>query len=137
MIKNKTQKATFAAVGVINTAIDFGILFTLKSLGLPTIPSNIISTTTAFCFSFFANRKYTFKTTSSDKKREFILFVIVTLFGLWVIQNVVIAAITYVLSGLALPDAAVLLIAKLFAIIASLTWNYILYSRVVFTQKLG
>ncbi len=135
MIKNKTQKATFAAVGVINTAIDFGILFTLKSLGLPTIPSNVISTTAAFCFSFFANRKYTFKTTSGNKKREFILFVVVTLFGLWVVQNVVIAVLTYLLSVLALPETLNLLIAKLFAIIASLTWNYILYSRVVFKQN--
>jgi putative flippase GtrA len=135
MIKNKTQKATFAAVGVINTAIDFGILFTLKSMGLPVIPSNIISTSAAFCFSFFANRKYTFKATNGNTKREFILFVVVTLFGLWVIQNVIIAAITYLLSGLALPDTVTLFVAKIFAIIASLTWNYIWYSRVVFKPK--
>ncbi len=135
MIKNKAQKATFAAVGAINTIIDFGILFTLKSLGLPVIPSNLISTTVAFCFSFFANKKYTFKTPSGNAKREFILFVVVTLFGLWVIQNAVIAGLIYLLAGLALPDPLTLFIAKIFAIIASLIWNYMWYSRVVFKQK--
>lgn len=135
MIKNKSQKATFATVGVINTAIDFGILFFLKSLGLPVIPANIVSTTAAFCFSFFANKKYTFKTTNANIKREIVLFILVTLFGLWVLQTFIIAVITELLSSAALPDTLVLFIAKLFAVIGSLIWNYIMYSRVVFKKS--
>lgn len=134
-IKNSTQKARFLVVGGANTAIDFGLLFLLQSLGLPVTVSNIISTTTAFCFSFFANKKYTFKTTGTNVKREIILFIAVTLFGLWVLQTIAIWLITSALSGTALSASAVLLIAKLFATCVSLTWNYILYSRVVFKQE--
>ncbi len=133
-IKNKTQKTRFIAVGGINTLLDFGILFLLKSLGLPAISANIVSTSAAFCFSFFANKKYTFKTNSTNIKREIVLFFVITLFGLWVLQTIVINIISYLLSGLHIPDATVLFIAKLCATIVSLTWNYIMYSRVVFRK---
>jgi putative flippase GtrA len=133
-IKNKEEKARFVAVGGVNTVIDFGLLFLLKALGLPTISANIISTTTAFCFSFFANKKYTFKTADTDVKREVILFIIVTLFGLWILQSFTIQGVTQLISGF-LPSQTTLFIAKLAATLVSLTWNYVLYSRVVFKQN--
>lgn len=133
-MKNSSQKVRFIAVGGVNTLIDFGLLFTLKTLGLPAISANVISTTAAFCFSFFANKKYTFKTTGTDIKREIFLFIVITLFGLWVLQTLVIAFVTSLLSQTGLQDSIILLIAKLFATAVSLTWNYVLYSRVVFKQ---
>jgi putative flippase GtrA len=135
MIKNKSQKAKFAAVGGINTFIDMGLLFLLKTLGLPAISANLISTSAAFCFSFFANKKYTFKTTNANIKREVFLFVIVTLFGLWGLQTLVIFLVTSSLSDAPLPDNVTLLIAKIWAIITSLIWNYTMYSHVVFKQN--
>lgn len=133
--KNNQTKLRFIAVGGANTFIDFGILFLLKSFGLPAISANIISTTLAFCFSFFANKKYTFKTTDTDIKREIILFIVVTLFGLWVLQTVVIKLVDNLLGNSGLSDNFVLLIAKLCATIVSLVWNYILYSQVVFKHE--
>lgn len=133
--KNSRQKIRFIAVGGTNTIIDFGLLFTLKSLGLPALSANFISTTAAFCFSFFANKKFTFKTTNTNLKRELALFVIVTLTGLWGIQTLVIMIVSPVVAGFGLPDNITLLVAKACATIASLTWNYILYSRVVFKQS--
>jgi putative flippase GtrA len=133
-MKNSSQKVRFAAVGGVNTLIDFGLLFGLKALGLPALSANIISTTTAFCFSFFANKKYTFKTAGTDIKREIVLFIVVTLFGLWVLQTLVIAFVTSILTQTHLQDGIILLIAKLFATAVSLVWNYVLYSRVVFKQ---
>lgn len=134
-IKNSAQKAKFVVIGAANTTIDFGVLFLLKSLGLPAIPANIISTSCAFIFSFFANRNYTFKThKTANLKRELLLFIIVTLFGLWVLQAFVIKLITWALAG-HLPDVASLFIAKILATTVSLTWNYIMYSRVVFAEK--
>ncbi len=131
-MKNKQRIIRFGLVGGANTALDFGLLFLFKSLGLPVITSNIISTSVAFCFSFFANKKYTFKTTDRNVKREVVLFIIVTLFGLWVLQTLVIKAVTALMvpSGLA-PDI-ILLVAKLVATVVSLVWNYVLYSLVVF-----
>ena len=133
--KNNAQKARFIAVGGANTVIDFGLLFVLKTLGLPALSANICSTTAAFCFSFFANKKFTFKTKSTNLKREIGLFVIVTLTGLWGIQTIVIMAVSSALSHSGLSSDMTLLVAKLCATAASLTWNYILYSRVVFKQN--
>ena len=130
-LKNST-KFRFVLVGGTNTLIDFGLLFTLKALGLPAIGANIISTTAAFVFSFFANKKYTFQTNSDDIKRELILFTIVTLFGLWVLQSLAIKLITAAISDSPLDDTETLLVAKLGASGISLVWNYSLYSRVVF-----
>lgn len=132
--KNNAQKARFIAVGGANTVIDFGLLFILKALGLPALSANICSTTAAFCFSFFANKKFTFKTNDSNLKRELLLFIIVTLTGLWGIQTVVIMVVSSALSGSGLSSDMTLLAAKLCATITSLTWNYVLYSRVVFKQ---
>lgn len=134
IIKNNSKKIRFVAVGGANTLIDFGILFLLKFLGVPVIAANIISTTTAFCFSFFANKKFTFKTTGNNIKKEIVLFTIVTLFGLWVLQTIVIKLVSIPLEKAGLPSDLVLLIAKLLAVVVSLIWNYTLYSKVVFKQ---
>jgi putative flippase GtrA len=134
MIKNKAEKIRFGLVGIANTIIDFCVLFTLTSLGLPIIVANTFSTSTAFCFSFFANKKYTFKA-SGNTKHELLLFVVVTLFGLWVIQNIVITIVTFFLSKTSLSPSITLVVAKVIAILTSLVWNYTLYSRVVFKKK--
>lgn len=131
-MRSSSQKTRFIIVGTMNTLIDFGLLFILKTLGLPAIPANIISTGTAFCFSFLASKKYTFKTTDTNTTRELILFIIVTLFGLWVLQTLVIKLCVTLLDSTALSDNTSLLIAKIVATLVSLTWNYVLYSRVVF-----
>ena len=133
-VKNKDEKARFIVVGGANTLIDFGLLFLLKSLGLPTIGANIISTTSAFIFSFFANKKYTFRAKGTNLKREITLFIIVTLFGLWVLQTIVIKVVVALLSGTHLSDDAALFIAKICATGVSLVWNYTFYSRVVFKK---
>lgn len=133
--KSNGTKARFLVVGGTNTVIDFGILFLLKALGLPVIAANLIATTAAFCFSFIANKKYTFKTTNTNIKREVILFVVVTLFGLWVLQTLVIQGILLLLNDTSLSSEVSLLLAKLCATVVSLVWNYTLYSRVVFKQN--
>src|SRR5690606_7651439 len=69
--KNSAQKTRFVVVGATSTAIDFGLLFVFRYLlNLPIIPSNITSTGIAFCFSFFANKKYTFRSTGRSVLRE-------------------------------------------------------------------
>jgi len=133
--KKHADKLRFTIVGSINTVIDFSILFTLTTLfNVPKELANFISTFVAFLFSFFANKKYTFKSTSKNLKRQFLLFTAVTLFGLWVIQTIIITAITPVFTNLGVNKPAALLISKLIATAASLVWNYTLYSRVVFKK---
>ena len=62
------------------------------------------------------------------------MFTVVTLFGLWVIQTIIIAAITPVFTNLGINKPAALLISKLIATAASIIWNYTLYSKVVFKK---
>ena len=133
--KKHADKLRFTIVGSINTVIDFSILFALTTLfNVPKELANFISTFVAFLFSFFANKKYTFKSTSKNLKRQFLLFTVVTLFGLWVIQTIIITAITPVFTNLGVNKPAALLISKLIATVASLIWNYTLYSKVVFKK---
>lgn len=136
LLKNNIgTKLRFGTVGAANTAIDFGLLFILRSLGLPVVPANIISTTAAFCFSFFANKKYTFKSKGGNVKRQIMLFIVVTLFGLWVLQTTIMQLVLLPLNSLAIPSETALLIAKVIATLVSLIWNYVMYSRVVFKHK--
>ena len=135
MVKNKRQKARFGLVGSMSTAIDFGLLFFFRSFGFPSVGANVISTTTAFLFSFTANKKYTFKTQGTNVKRELMLFTIVTLFGLWVIQSIVIWLLEPRIEALGVTSNMSLLAAKLIATGVTLVWNYYLYSRVVFKDN--
>lgn len=134
-MKNKAQIGRFAIVGTINTIIDFGLLFSLTFLGLPKLAANTVSTGTAFVFSFFANKKYTFKSTSKNIKYEMVSFVIVTLFGLWVLQNGTIWLITPLIKSFITNEQISLFVAKLFATAISLVWNYCLYDKVVFKKE--
>ena len=128
---NRGKLLRFALVGGINTAIDIGLLFGLTTLGLPKLAANTVSTGLAFIFSFFANKSYTFRA-QGDVRRQLILFVIVTLAGLWGLQNVVIFCVSPILASVIHADSLVLLLAKIIATGASLGWNYYLYDRVVF-----
>lgn len=128
------QKSRFVVVGLVNTAIDFGILFILRALGLPILASNIVSTTLAFVFSFYANRKFTFRSGGSAR-REFLLFTGVTLFGLWVVQSGIIQLVLLAFQDSSTDGGVRLVIAKLLATIGSLLWNYVLYSKLVFPAK--
>jgi hypothetical protein cdiviTM7_02105 len=134
-MKNKSQLIRFGLIGVINTALDFGLLFILKSVGLMATTANIFSTSIAFVFSFFANKKYTFRSSGTNIVREMILFVAVTLFGLWVLQTGVIWLVLPHLSKLLRSSEMGLLATKLIATAVSMTWNYILYDKLVFKKS--
>lgn len=135
ILKKHETKFRFGIIGGLNTVLDFGLLFAFSSfLGVPRGLANMMSTSVAFVFSFFANKRYTFKSANKDTLvREMVLFTLVTLFGLWVIQGVIIHLLTPVIANFGLREELALLASKLIATIASLIWNYLLYSRVVFT----
>lgn len=129
LLKKHESKLRFALVGGTNTVIDFGILFLLHGLGLNKYVANIISTSVAFIFSFFANRSFTFKS-KKDARKQAIPFLFVTLTGLWILQPAVIWLVLLPSQGL--DQNIALFIAKLAATVVSLVWNYVLYSRFVF-----
>ena len=152
LLKKHADKFRFAVIGALNTVIDFVILFVLVAFGLPAIASNFISTSTALIFSFFANKTFTFKIAESTK-RHFIYFLIITLFGLWVIQPIIIVGVNMLLDpwfteicfvklvGELLgswfkASYLVLLIGKVLATAVTLIWNYLLYRKFVFVKQI-
>lgn len=129
--KKHADKIRFVLVGGTNTVIDFAILFGLTFLGLDKIIANYISTSVALVFSFFANKSFTFKNTSGNARRQFVLFLVVTLTGLWIIQPLIIWGYTTTFGD----SASSLFVAKLIATVVTLIWNYLFYSRFVFATK--
>lgn len=135
LLKDHQDKFRFAFVGILNTAIDF-TLFNILSLliGFPTILSNTISTGIAIIFSFAVNRRWTFKSTNSSYFKQAIIFILLTIFGMWVINN----SIVWLLTSLLPQEMEVFLrnnIAKIVATGASLIWNYLSYKYIVFRDQ--
>lgn len=131
------EMVRFGMVGVINTVVDFGSLFVLATIvGVPVFLANVLSTTTALCVSYILNKRAVFRDADMHNRRQVLLFVVVTLFGIWVLQGFVIGAVSTLLWVATNVDpVASLFIAKLTATAVSLMWNYIWYSRVVFSKK--
>lgn len=138
----------FGLVGILNTLIDFFLYNVLSGgLKLSLVQANIISTTVAMLFSFAANKKLVFKSNGAVV-RQSVLFFIVTAFGLYVLQTGTIKFLTDIWLGpiaLGLAAAHTLGIhghdqflvkngAKAVGTIVSLTWNYVMYKKVVFPQ---
>lgn len=130
------EKIRFVLVGGTNTAIDFVLLFLFTNLfGVDKIIANYFSTGIALIFSFFANKSFTFKNKSENAKKQFLLFLVVTLAGLWILQPLVIWLCTNVMAPYIDNENVSLFIAKLIATVASLIWNYLFYSRIVFKKS--
>jgi len=131
-------KIRFIAVGVLNTAVDFGV-FNLLLLAFKVQPvlASIISTTIAMIVSFLLNRSFVFKRGGTFSGREALEFFAVTIAGLWVVQSLVISQVGGLLHGMLFTSEVWASddIAKVIAIGASTVWNYLWYSRLVFATK--
>lgn len=131
----------FCMVGVINTSIDATVFVGLRLLIMPLLLANLISTSMGIIASYALNTRYTFKVHSLSKKRAIAYFAI-TLFGLWVVQPIVIQFLmdvddkysftSYIVHFTGHTVAISNLFPKLSAIGVSTIWNYFLYSRIVF-----
>ena len=130
------QFAKFAQVGVLNTAIDFGILNLLIFVtgitsGLSIIPLNAISFSIAIINSFFWNEKWVFET---KKEANFITFVVVTLIGLAINSGIVYAITTFVPPTFVDSQKLWVNLAKVLATGISLIWNFTGYRLIVFKK---
>ena len=136
-LKN-SQEFKFVIIGGFNTVLDFSILFGLTFIGVNSIIANIFSTGISFVSSFVLNKKVTFKSENKTRKellREMILFTIVTLFGLWGIQSVIISIVSPIFNNFIDNQSIILFLSKCFATAFSLVWNFVLYKKVVFIDK--
>jgi putative flippase GtrA len=146
-IKRIKHVGTFGLVGILNTLIDF-VIYNLLSgeAGFSLIQANVVSTTCAMLFSFFANKHIVFKKKDGSIRQQALMFFLVTAFGLYVLQTGTIKLLTEVwtwplttivasLHAAGLHGHDQFLVkngAKAAATIVSLAWNYIIYKKVVF-----
>jgi len=142
--------AKFGLIGILNTIIDFSIfnILTNKNIGWKKIPANLVSTTVAMVFSFIMNRGFVFNATSGNIYLQTTEFIAVTAFGLYILQNIV---IWFLLDVWEWPVDTAWKIAQIFkfdrfmsrefirknsakacATLVSLTWNYLMFSFIVF-----
>lgn len=130
------EKIRFVLVGAVNTAVDFGVLFLLVSgFGVVPLLANIASTTAALLTSFVLNKKTVFRSTDGNHVKQFALFLVVTLAGIWGLQGLVIFSVNELALQLFVAEGTgVLLVAKIIATFFSLVWNYLWYSKVVFRK---
>lgn len=129
------QKVRFVLVGIANTLVDFSVLIFLVSIvGLASAPANIISTSCALVISYILNKKAVFGDTDTDNRRQLVLFISVTLVGIWLIQTVILVSVEQLLQQWVGAGLGILIMAKMVGIVASLVWNFFWYSKVVFRQ---
>lgn len=130
------RKLRFSLVSSISTAIDFTILLLVTGLlNIPLIGGNFISTSLSFVFSFFASKKYAFKTPDHHIKHEALKFILVTLSGIWILQPLLMWLLEPIIRDFGIKGVLVIVIAKLIASLATFTWNYLFYTRLVFNKK--
>lgn len=134
-VRNARRKIRFSLVSSVATVIDFSLLLFITSFGLGTITANYISSSIAFVFSFFANKKFAFRTPDHHIKREAVLFIIVTLTGIWLLQPLIIWKIEDMFDQSFQPTWLLVIIAKVVASFVTFIWNYFFYTRLVFKKK--
>jgi len=141
------QQIRFLIAGCFNTALDFLLLNVLTlAFGFPTLLANTFSVLLGIGVSYALNHFFVFQYPYRISVVKFLQFFAITGFSSLVLQNVVIYlfellfATRFGNSLLLLPDPAgqqilALNIAKLFAVLVGLVWNFTMYRFVVFRTR--
>lgn len=131
------QFARFVVVGLLNTAIDFGLLNTFVAItgitsGVGIFFMNSISFSTALINSYFWNKLWVFQ---GNKKGHFLTFVTVTLIGLAINSGIVYTLTTFVPPVFGIRESLWVNVAKVIATGVSLFWNFAGYKMLVFRSS--
>lgn len=141
----RSRVGAFAVSGAINTMVDFLVLNAgLILFGLPLLIANVISVSAALCVSYFLNNNWVFKGHKTGSN-SVLLFIGITLFGVYILQSIVILVLSgdrtviaqgiqysLGLAGLESGGFIEANIAKILATVVSSIWNFLMYRRFVF-----
>jgi putative flippase GtrA len=119
---------SFAVVGLVNTAIDFGVFsFAYKVLQLPIVAANVIAWLVAVSFSYVTNTLTTFKAETGRvlRRRDYLAFV----------ASGVVGVIATTSTLVVLSHYASVMIAKVISIFVGFTVNFAMSNFVVFRAK--
>ncbi|MEQ1929364.1 MAG: GtrA family protein [Parvularculaceae bacterium] len=118
----------FAGVGVVNTAVDFGVFLVLHALGLLALGANLGAFICANGLSYLLNARFTFRTRSEKRSLSaagYMKFASVHLTSLAISTGFIAA----------FADAVGALAAKILAAGLTLIWNYVASALFVFRKK--
>jgi putative flippase GtrA len=122
------KAASFAAIGLINTGIDFAVFWTeVQYWGWKLVPANMLSWLVAMSFSYVMNSFITFGPESGRtlRWRDYLTFAASGVAGM-IASTAALVALAYVTP---------LLLAKLISILVSFAVNFTLSHLVVFRAK--
>ncbi|MDB5160597.1 MAG: rane protein of unknown function [Candidatus Saccharibacteria bacterium] len=141
--KRDKKVIVFAMIGIFNTLFDMALYVVIQQLTGSIVIANIAATSAALIGSYLLNSKLTFKA-KKWTAQSFILFVVVTLFGLWVLQTFAIYLLTPVVGVIPeflwrlfgpLEDIIKILAPKVVATVITVVWNFLWYNKVIFKDK--
>ncbi len=125
------QFARFATVGVLNTAIDWSLYFSLTRLSdfwlEHKLLANAIAFTCAATFSYVFNRRWTFRNADERIMRQVVIFFMVSIVGLLVNEGVLHLSLSVFFIG----D----IVGKFLATVFSMLWNFIANKTVTFREQ--
>lgn len=133
------QVAKFGLIGVLNTAVDFGvynilIFLTDYSRGSRVAALSVISFAVALMNSYFWNRRWVFAG-AVEKKTQFIEFIVISLVAASVSYGIVAGMTAYVPPFDGLSDKQWANVAKALAVVFSFAWNFVGYKYLVFRKS--
>ena len=113
------QIFNFGIVGLIATIIDFGFLYLFKDIcNLPLVLSNTLSFCISVIFNYFASMMFVFDVDENkSKKRNFILFVFLSVIGL-IINDVIVYVVTEIVG-------IYYMLSKIFASVFVMVFNFV------------
>jgi len=118
------QLKRYLITGFSSAAVEFSLLYLFKEIfRLPLIEANSIALTIVFWFNFLLNRLWSFKS-KNNVGRQLIMYGVLFLFNLAASD-----AIMYALTSFLHLQY---LFAKALAIGAVVSWNFILYKKVIY-----
>jgi putative flippase GtrA len=126
------EAASFGLIGVVNTALDFGIFYTLIFLG--PLNANAISTALTTMSSYAMNRRWTYKDRPKTAlRREGTLFVAFNLVGL-AIQEAILGLAKYGFGLHETQHRTALLLAKCVGVAVAMVFRFWAYRTIVFKK---
>ncbi len=141
MIKQKTifQIVKFALVGIVNTAIDLGLLNILMwitniTMGVGYSFFKAISFTAAVVNSYFMNKYWTFGAKEEKIEREFYQFFIISIGGFIINVGSATIIVSVVPNFLGLSPQLWGNVGALVGTLLGLTWNFLGYKFIVFRK---
>jgi putative flippase GtrA len=140
--KRDLKIVIFSLIGIFNTVFDLVLYVIFQNLTHSILIANIIATSAALIGSYFLNSRLTFKSKKWTFK-NFLLFVSVTIFGLWFLQTGFIYLVTPLMS--VIPEflwhitgpfeaTAKIVAPKILSVVVTFAWNFIWYNKVIFKK---